>query len=85
MVGQPRRPDIRGRVTLNKIVPLPVTVGGPHIGELPTHRRDRLPLQQLVEVLLAAEKRQLAGDGDRRNSPVSIIGIPQLVSVGPAT
>ena len=37
--------------------------------------------EQRYRLLRGGEER----DGDRRNSPVSIIGIPQLVSVGPAT
>jgi hypothetical protein len=61
VIGQPRQPNVGGRVALDQLVPNRVAVGGPDVGETTAHRRDRLPLQQLVEVLLARKQRQLAG------------------------
>lgn len=60
VLGQPRQPHISGRIPRHQLMPPRVAVGGTHVGEMPPHRRDRLPLEHLVEVLLTPQQRELA-------------------------
>ncbi len=66
-VRQPRQPHVAGRVMADEAVPLPVPVGGAQIGELPSDCRERPPVEELVEVLLALKQRQLT-----RRDPVRV-------------